>query len=366
MLASNAMADLADALREPISLHPNRIPRFYRGGLLLNEFRGQAGASDDERPEDWVGSATRAWTSPGPPSTDLGLSTVEIGGRSASLLEILDADPVSLIGEALLERAGPTLGLLVKLLDAGERLPVHCHPTRDAASRLLGSPFGKTEAWLILGVRDGAAPRVWAGFRDGVSRDQLREWIDRQDTDALLGSLVEHSVTPGDAILIPAGTPHAIGAGIFLLELQEPTDFSVVAETRGFPITSADATLGLGWDAAIGFFQTDAVHDLPQTPTALGAGLTRLLGAGADPFFRALRMDVSGEASVELEPSFAIGVVLNGSGEIRGTSTTLALQRGSTFALPAVALPAARVAGDGLELVLCLPPEPELAPRALG
>ena len=47
------MADLADALREPISLHPNRIPRFYRGGLLLNEFRGQAGASDDERRTVW-------------------------------------------------------------------------------------------------------------------------------------------------------------------------------------------------------------------------------------------------------------------------------------------------------------------------
>jgi mannose-6-phosphate isomerase len=359
------MADLADALREPIALRPNRIPRFYRGGRLLNELRGQAGEFDDDRPEDWVGSATRTWTSPGQPSTDLGLSTVEVGGRSVSLLQVLDADPVSLIGEALLERAGPTLGLLVKLLDAGERLPVHCHPTRDAASRLLGSPFGKTEAWLILRVRDGSSPRVWAGFRDGVSHDQLREWIDRQDTDALLGSLVEHAVAPGDAILIPAGTPHAIGAGVFLLELQEPTDFSVVAETRGFPITSADATLGLGWDAAIGFFQTDAIDDPSQTPTALGAGLTNLLGAGADPFFRALRMDVSGETGLDLEPSFVIGVVVNGSGEIRGTSTTLEVQRGSSFALPAVALPAARVAGDGLELVLCLPPAPELVPRAL-
>ncbi|HET8778354.1 MAG TPA: mannose-6-phosphate isomerase [Candidatus Limnocylindria bacterium] len=357
------MAGLADALRDPISLRPNRIPRFYRGGRLLDTFRGEDDASDDDRPEDWVGSATRTWTPPGHASTDLGLSMVEIGGRSVSLLEMLDAEPEALIGEALLERAGPTLGLLVKLLDAGERLPVHCHPTRDAATRLLGSAFGKTEAWLILGVRDGSSPRVWAGFRDGVSHAQLRDWIDRQDTDALLGSLVEHTVAPGDAILIPAGTPHAIGAGIFLLELQEPTDFSVVAETRGFPITPEDATLGLGWDAAIGFFETDAVHGLSQTPAAVGGGPTRLLGPDADPFFRAVRMEVSGESSVNLEPGFAIGVVLNGSGEVRGASTALALQRGSTFALPAVAMPTARLAGSGLELVLCLPPEANLAPR---
>ena len=363
MLASEAMADLADALREPIRLPPNRIPRFYRGGRLLGEFRGEAGATDDDRPEDWVGSATRTWTPPGTAPTDLGLSSVEVGGWSLSLLDILAAEPAALIGARGLERSGPTLGLLVKLLDAGERLPVHCHPTREAAARLLDSPFGKTEAWVILGVRDGSAASVWAGFREPVATDQLRDWIDRQDTDALLRSLVEHTVAPGDAILIPAGTPHAIGAGIFLFELQEPTDFSVVAETRGFPIAPEGATLGLGWDAAIGFFETDAVDDLWQTPTALGGAVTRLLGAAADPFFRALRLDVSGETGFDLEPSFGIGVVLAGSGEIRGTRTALSLERGRTFALPAAAMPGARIAGDALELVLCLPPEPELAPR---
>jgi mannose-6-phosphate isomerase len=359
------VAGLADALREPLALRPNRIPRFYRGGSLLGAFRGDPDATDDDRPEDWVGSATRAWTPPGAPATDLGLSDVEIEGRSVSLLELLAADPVALIGRALLEHSGPTLGLLVKLLDAGERLPVHCHPTRDAASRLLGSAFGKTEAWLILGVRDGSSPRVWAGFRDAVEPERLRDWVGSQDTEALLGSLVERSVSPGDAILIPAGTPHAIGAGIFLLELQEPTDFSVVAEIRGYPITPEDATLGLGWDVAIGFFATDAAGELSQTPTALGGGLTRLLGPAADPFFRALRLDVSGEARLDLEPSFAIGVVLSGSGEVRGVQTSLELELGSTFALPAAAMPDVRIAGDGLEVVVCLPPEPHLAPRSV-
>lgn len=54
--------------------------------------------------------------------------------------------------------------------------------------------------------------------------------------------------------LVPAGVPHAIGAGVFLVELQEPSDLSVVAETGGFPIDPADASLGRGWDGMIDCF----------------------------------------------------------------------------------------------------------------
>jgi mannose-6-phosphate isomerase len=352
------MSDLTDALREPIALAPNRVPRFYRGGLLLDELRGHLEPRDDDRPEDWVGSATHAWMPSGSPATTLGLSEVILGDERLTLAAVLAREPEALIGRELYERAGTTLGLLVKLLDAGERLPVHCHPSRDAAARLLGSPFGKTEAWLILGTRDGSQRRIWAGFRDRVEPATLRHWIDQQDTEALLGALVEHPVEAGDVLLIPAGTPHAIGAGVFLLELQEPTDFSVVAETRGFPITDVDASLGLGWDTAVDFFATDAGGDLRQAPQPRN----RLLGPDADPYFRALRLDVSGTTGFDLEPSFAIGVVVSGSGQLHGPALSLGLQRGSTFALPALAMPDARITSDGMELILCLPPDPAALP----
>ncbi len=168
------MSDLTDALREPIALAPNRVPRFYRGGLLLDELRGHLEPRDDDRPEDWVGSATHAWMPSGSPATTLGLSEVILGDERLTLAAVLAREPEALIGRELYERAGTTLGLLVKLLDAGERLPVHCHPSRDAAARLLGAPFGKTEAWLILGGRDGWPPRIWAGFRDPVEPATLR------------------------------------------------------------------------------------------------------------------------------------------------------------------------------------------------
>lgn len=351
------MTTLADTLRDPIPLGPNRIARFYRGGRLLNEFRGLPDAVDDGRPEDWVGSATRVWTPPGTAASELGPSTVMLDGAALTLAEVLAREPEALLGPGHAALHG-TLGLLVKLLDAGERLPVHCHPTRAAAARLLHSPFGKTEAWIILGTHDDEpAPRIWAGFRSKVTPTVLRAWIEEQRTDALLDALVEHRVRSGDVLLIPAGTPHAIGAGVFLLELQEPTDFSIVAETRGFPITAADASLGLGWDVAIDFFETDAVADPRRQPVALGAGVTRLLGPAADPYFGALRIDALGEMRLPIAHAYAVGVVLAGSGEVRGARRALALQAGATFALPAAAVPEARlVSRDGMQLVLCLPP----------
>ncbi len=352
------MSLLADALREPLLLQPNRIPRFYRGGMMLDRFRGDGRAADDDRPEDWVGSATTAWSPAGDAPTTVGLSTVTIAGRQLGLDTILREEPAALAGHALVERAGPTLGVLVKLLDAGERLPVHCHPSRAQAGSLLGSAFGKTEAWVVLGTRDGGPASVWAGFREAVPIEMLRGWIDRQDTGAMLDALSEHRVAAGDVLLIGAGMPHAIGAGIFLLELQEPTDFSIVAETRGFPISPRDATLGLGWDRAIHCFDTDAASSAVQRPGSPIGGVSRLLGPQADPFFRASRQAVHGEAAPPFEPSYAVGVVTDGTGEVRGATTVLHLRTGTTFALPAAATPSARVAGDGLEITWCLGPDP--------
>lgn len=357
------MSELTRALQEPIGLVPNRIPRFYRGGLMLDRFRGVPEAADDDRPEDWVGSATATWTAPGRATSTLGVSTVAVGSRRVALDAILAEEPEALAGRALVERAGPTLGVLVKLLDAGERLPVHCHPSRELAARLLGSRFGKTEAWIILGTRDGGPARVWAGFREAVATEQLRDWIERQDTVAMLDGLAEHRVVAGDVLLIGAGMPHAIGAGVFLLELQEPTDFSVVAEMRGFPVDPNEATLGLGWDVALDFFDTRAASSPFQSSTDAGGGAVGLLGSAADQFFRAVRQTLRGEADVPFEPAYAVGVVTGGNGEIRGQRSALSLEPGVTFALPAAATASAHLAGDDVEVTWCLGPDPAALDR---
>ncbi|HEY7591113.1 MAG TPA: class I mannose-6-phosphate isomerase [Candidatus Limnocylindrales bacterium] len=361
------MADLVADLG-PWALVENRVERFYRGGALLERFRNNAGdAADGNRPEDWLGSATRSWSPPGIARTDEGLSRAVTRDGDRRIVDLLADDPAGIAGADLVAAAGVTTGLLVKLLDAAIRLPVHAHPTRDFARRNLASYFGKTEAWIVLATREvpgEPAPSVRIGFRRDVGREALRRIIDEERSDELLAAMHVRQTGPGDVWLVPAGTPHAIGAGIFLVELQEPSDFSIVAETRGFPIDRENAHLGLGWDVMIDAF--DAA-DHPETwidglratlpKAAPGRAPVSLLPEAAAPFFRAFRVDARGRIRPGFEPAFLVGVVVEGRGVVRTPSGSLDVRRGSTFAVPARGVPELELeSSDGLGIIACLPP----------
>ncbi len=340
-------------LDRPWRLLPNRVSRFYRGGLLLDRFRDVADAADGERPEDWVGSATRAWRPPGAAPTAEGLSTARVGDDERLVLDVLTADPVAIAGLDL-ARVGPTTGILVKLLDAAIRLPVHAHPTRAFARERLHSRFGKAEAWIVLGTRDlpgEPPPHIRLGFRRDVDRDELRRWIDEQRTDDLLAAMVDRPARPGDVWFVPPGTPHAIGAGVFILEVQEPTDFSIVLETAGFPIDPEDASLRLGWDVAI-----DAIHRRrfaePEI-AALHATIDDGLPTAAADCFWARRIVVEAERRLDVPARFVVGIVTAGRGRVVATGGGLDVTAGDAFALPAAATGDARlIAEDRLEIIV--------------
>lgn len=381
------------ALTAPIALPPNRVSRSYRGGGLLDRFRaggvpalaeGDVGAADIDgegmRPEDWLASTIRAWTPVGKALSDEGLSVVNVGDEELTLRELVQRRaPAAVGGRALVRVAGPTTGLLVAVRDTAQRLPVHCHPTPAFAERFLGSRWGKTEAWLILGTRRIAGeqpPSIHLGFRDDVARAQLRRWIDDQDIDGLLGAMHQVTVAPGDAWFVPAGMPHTVGAGIFLVALHEPTDFSIVAETAGFPIPAEAAHLGMGWDVMVDAFDRNGLSDgdleaLRQMATPVegpGAGgrpgrRERLLGTEAEPYFRAERVRLGEPGSTMRLPwsdTFLVGIVCSGSGRIIATGGSLSVRAGDSFALPAAASTDATIECDEtLEIIFCLPPEPD-------
>ena len=308
-------------------LEPTRVYRFYRGGALLGRFRGVE-EEDGSFPEDWVGSVTPAWN-PGRDEPEAGLSRLEDGRL---LRDAVAEDPEAWLGRAHLERFGATTGLLVKLLDAAERLPVHYHPDRSFARARLGSEFGKTEAWIVLATRESEA-EVWVGLREPVPRERYLEWIEQQDRDALLGSLNRLTVRAGDVVYVPGGVPHAIGAGPLLAELQEPTDLSIVCEWEGFPIRVEDSHLGLGWPAALEAADLgvhEPVRELPDEARA---------------FFWA-------DEEPGAPDRFAVLIVLDGEGEIGG----LPARRGDCFAVPAAARSLS--VSDGLRALRCLAPDP--------
>ena len=182
------------------------------------------------RAEDWVASTTSRFG-----LGDDGLSRLPDGRY---LRDAIETSPVEWLGPDHLDYFGAEPALLVKLLDAGQRLPVHAHPDRSFALRHLGSRHGKTEAWLVLGT-EGAEPVVYLGWTGDVEPAELSTWVAQQDTALMLGRMHKLTVEAGDSVLVPAGTAHAIGSGVFSLELQEPTDFSVMLETEGFDIDPA-------------------------------------------------------------------------------------------------------------------------------
>jgi mannose-6-phosphate isomerase len=321
-------------LNAPVVLGPNQPPQFYRGGAGIARFRGTPQPSE-YAPEDWVGSTTSIFSRPG-----AGLSLLDSG---ETLRDAIARAPGAFLGPDHVARYGADPALLVKLLDTGERLVVHFHPDRDFAARHLGSRYGKTESWIILDAQPESC--VYLGFKEDADPAVIRRWVDDQDTAAILDSLNKVPVASGDAWLVPAGMPHAIGAGITLVELQEPTDFSILLEWAGFPIDGPrEGHLGLGFDLALTALDVSGWDPgrldtlrASRPDAAERPGVTRLLPARADAFFRAERVDTA--APVTFEPGYAILVVVSGEGRLAYPAGTLPVRGGSTILVPYAAGP---------------------------
>jgi mannose-6-phosphate isomerase len=125
------------------------------------------------------------------------------------------------VGELWFQRAdkdAPSPALLLKLLFTSEPLSIQVHPD-DAFARSIGLPNGKTEAWYILSATPDA--RVAIGLKRSLTPEQLRASIE----DGSIADLVQwRPAAKGDIIFVPAGTIHAIGAGIVLAEIQQRSD----------------------------------------------------------------------------------------------------------------------------------------------
>jgi mannose-6-phosphate isomerase len=323
----------------PILLPSNRpTERFYRGGARISAFRGEEGAAPRE-PEDWIGSTTTVNGEP-----ELGLTTLPDG---RVLRDAIEQDPTAWLGDDHVARWGSDTRLLVKLLDAGQRLPVHAHPHDDFAAAHLGRAHGKAEAWYIL-----QGGTVHVGLKEDVDAPVLADLVTRQDVTALLGLLHEIEVAAGDVVWVPPGELHAIGAGILLLELQQPEDLSILLEWEGFEIDGAAlGHLGLGFQTALAAVNrrarsSDEIARFATTAPASGS----VLPSAADEYFRLERVVVDGSAIVER--GFAIVVVADGEVAIMGERCA----RGSTLLVPDAA-GGIDVEGEG-ELLVARPPVP--------
>jgi mannose-6-phosphate isomerase len=222
-------------------LPSNRPPdRFYRGGRKITEFRGEPPGGDRE-PEDWVASTT---TLAGEES--LGLSVLPDG---QTLKAAIEEQPRAWLGHDHAERFGADTRLLVKLLDAGQRLPVHAHPDVSFAAQHLQKAHGEAEARFMV---DGG--EVYLGLKPDVIVEDLKRLVMSQDVATMRGLLHRVDVRPGDIVHVTPGVLHAPGEGVFLVELQEPEDLStgLLLEWQDFELDGErDGHLRLGFDLAL-------------------------------------------------------------------------------------------------------------------
>ncbi|GAA4529868.1 class I mannose-6-phosphate isomerase [Amycolatopsis samaneae] len=343
---------------EPIRLPANQPPQFYRGGDAIAALRGQSNSDSKFGPEDWVGSATTMFG-----QETNGLTKLPSG---VWLRDAVRENPVAWLGAKHVEALGDSTGLLVKLLDAGQRLPVHFHPSDAFAQRHFDSHFGKTEAWIVVGTY-GDDPRVYPGFKETVSKQTVAEWTREQDAPSMLGALNSIPVTAGDTVYIPAGLPHAIGEGVFVVELQQPTDFSLTLEWRDFLAAPEKGHLGLGFDTAIETLDTsgwdaDRLKTIVKHTAAAQESTVDLLADGSDAFFRADRLHPSA-TTLSLDPSFAVLVVMEGSGVLRTEhGGEYPLRKGETYVVPHDA--GQSIVDGELTIIRCRPPVPEKRTRS--
>ncbi|SEF36973.1 mannose-6-phosphate isomerase [Amycolatopsis pretoriensis] len=338
---------------EPIRLPANQPPQFYRGGDAIATLRG---ASSDKKfgPEDWVASVSTMFG-----QDTNGLTRLPDG---AWLRDAVVANPNAWLGAKHMEALGTSTGLLVKLLDAGQRLPVHFHPDDTFAKQHFDSHFGKTEAWIVVGTY-GDDPRVYPGFKETLSKATVSEWTREQDVPSMLGALNSVPVTAGDTVYIPAGLPHAIGEGVFVVELQQPTDFSLTIEWRDFLASPEKGHLGLGFDTAIealdtSGWDTERLGTIIKRTAGDHASTVDLLAGGSERFFRAEQLRTDKVTTLSLDPSFAVLVVLDGEGTLRTEhGGEHALTKGDTYVVP---FDAGQTELSGTATVIrCRPPAPE-------
>ncbi len=211
----------------------------------------------------------------------------------------------ALVGSAAPVRPGPRFPLLLKLIDPAAWLSVQVHPDDDLARRLAGpDAVGKTEAWYVIEADPGA--ELLAGTRADASPDAVRDAIRQGSATTRL--LERHPAEAGDAFLLPAGTLHAVGPGMLLYELQQPSDLTYRvddwgrAATPSRPLHTAEALAAVdvhGRPAVVRHASVGRLATCPQFTLDLvdAAGMTM------DPGGRTVQVVTAVAGPVELAGS---------------------------------------------------------------
>ena len=300
------------------TLYPLRFRPILRqyvwGGRRLESLLGKSLGPGDDYAESWE------ICDRGPDQ-----SIVQSGALAgATLGELVARRGIELLGR---HHPQPRFPLLLKFLDATRTLSVQVHPDDARAARLVPADLGKTEAWVVLAAEPGGT--IYAGLRPGVDREALARAIRDGTCRQCL-----HSFEPnvGDCVLLSAGTVHALGAGLVVAEIQQPSDttYRLFDWNRVGPDgKSRQLHIELGLEA-IDYGQGQIALQQPQ-PTGR-PGVSRLIEC--DKFILD-QWDIDFSQAAGGDQRCHIIAVLEGAVQIQGAPTGSLLPRGGTALLGA-------------------------------
>lgn len=279
-----------------------------------------------------------------------GLSVVSNGELEGKTLpEIIKADTKNILGTKFSADCDE-VPLLIKFIDANDRLSVQVHPDDNYAAVYEGG-LGKNEMWYIMDAKPGA--KLVAGLRDGMTKEVFAQAI---KYNRIGECLLEVEVKPGDVINIPAGLVHAIGAGIVIAEIQQTSDTTY----RVFDYNRVDSK-GVGrplhLDKALDVTNFEMGHrsvkcDGVNIKVNENCNKTVFL---ANKYFACERYDAKGNFNEKCDGSkFYIFICLEGSGKIETENMTVNFKAGETVFLPA-ALGEYKMDGQFLALKTYIP-----------
>ncbi len=341
------MASAFAPWERPVFFQRNRVFRVYLGGKLFHDFLGDA-PEDGNLPEEWICSSVRA-INPGHTDPLEGISLRDADGMPFD--QLLAAHPKEYLGDR------KDLGVLVKYLDSAIRLPMQAHPTRAFSQVHFGSPYGKAEAWLILATRPGAC--IYFGFDRQVSDEEFSRAVEASltDAEAMTAFVNRVDVQPGDVFFVDAGIIHAIGAGCLILEVQEPTDFTIQPEywCGDYKLNSQEMYMGLSKETALSCFRfdrfgEDVVKNGKKEPIVYYADdrlrSEILIGPDDTPCF-SMNRHILSDGSISPQTPASIWICAEGNFRVIAEAYSRDVRAGDYFFLPAAAVGKVSIEGTG-------------------
>lgn len=329
---------------QPVGLYPLVLqPQLHRrvwGGTWLEAFHGhenavpRLGPAGEPLGESWLASGESVVLN----GAHAGLTVAELAGQLGA----------SLVGSLPFGRYGARMPLLAKLLDAATPLSVQVHPD-DAyalAHEAASGHLGKTEAWYVLAAEPGAHV-LW-----GFGRDLTPEEAHAAVGDGTLADLMQRvAVTSGSVIVNPAGTVHAVGAGVRLYEIQQESDLTYRLYDYG-RVGANGQPRQLHVDKSLAVADLSGRPFVEAPPQPQPSGWVRLVERPEFVLERALLHLENKVRGAATGASLQLLTLVSGSAVLRSALTTakwpdVRLTPGVTVLLPAALAGGYELTGDG-------------------